>query len=91
MHPGWEMEIKGSEITAITNHTGLLVVREEEKPRIKADPHVLERAIRANLENYLEAIQERFEPMVNHLGGLASIVLNKAVLESIDTEVVVQL
>ncbi|MFC2112582.1 hypothetical protein ACFLTA_04865 [Bacteroidota bacterium] len=82
---GWNMEFSSSDFSAITDHTGLLAVRNEVESRISADPDVLENAVKANLRDFLQAVRERTDPRVNHLDGLASIVINKAVEESLIT------
>ena len=40
--------------------------------------------IRLNLNDMIEAVREREMPMVNQLDGLASVILNKAVRESLE-------
>ena len=82
---GWDMELSSSGFSAMTDHTGLLVVRNEVEPRITADPDVMRYAIKANLQDFLQAVRERSEPRVNHIDGLASIVINKATEESLRT------
>ena len=90
-HLGWDMELSGTEFSAITDHTGMLAIRNEVEPRIAADPDVMDKSIKANIEDFLQAVKERNEPRVNHLDGLASIMLNKGVEESLRTGAAVQL
>ena len=82
---GWIMELSGADFSALTDHTGLLALNSEVEPRIAPDPAVMENAIRANLEDFMQSARERTEPRVNSLDGLASIILNKAVEESLQT------
>lgn len=82
---GWNMELTGENFSAMADHTGLLALRDEVEPRITPDTSTMENAIRRNVEDYLQAVRDRSEPLVNHLAGLASIMLNMAVEESIQT------
>ena len=82
---GWNLELRGENFTALSDHTGLLAVRNEVKPRMASDPAIMDKAIKANIEDFLQAVRERSEPSVNHIDGLASIVLNRAVKESLIT------
>jgi len=82
---GWNMKFSGENFTAMTDHTGLLAVRNEVKPRMTPDPAIMDKAIKANIEDFLHAVRQRSEPRVNHLDGLASIILNRAVEESLIT------
>ncbi len=80
---GWTMEFAGEEFRALADHTGMLAVNNEVEPRLAPDPAVFEKSVRANIQDFLKAIRERSEPMVNNLDGLSSIVLNNAVEESL--------
>ncbi len=83
---GWHMKISGNDFSALADHTGLLAVNNEVESRRAPDPAVLEKATRDNLEDFMDAVRERNEPRVNILDGLSSIVLNKALGESLRTE-----
>jgi hypothetical protein len=82
---GWTMEFEGEDLRALADHTGMLAVNNEVEPRLAPDPAVFEKSIRANIEDFLKAVRERSEPVVNNLDGLSSIVLNNAVEESLGT------
>jgi hypothetical protein len=88
---GWNMEFRGSDFKAIIDHTGLLALNEEVEPYLPPDPAALDKAIRANLEDFIKAVNERTQPRVNHLEGLASIMLNNAVEQSMETGLPVKL
>jgi hypothetical protein len=89
--PGWNMELEGHDITVRTDHTGMLAFDEGVEPRIAPDPGVMGKAIADNLRDYMEAVRNRSEPLVNTIDGLASIVLNNAVRESVETGAIVYL
>jgi predicted dehydrogenase len=80
---GWIMEVEGTEIEALTDHTGMLKLTDDVKPRISPTPSVWNKSIIRNIDNFLEAVRSRTEPTVNSLDGLAAIILNKATRESI--------
>jgi predicted dehydrogenase len=80
---GWIMEVEGFEIEALTDHTGMLKLTDDVKPRISATPSAWNKSIIRNIDNFLEAVRSRTEPTVNSLDGLAAIILNKATRESI--------
>lgn len=82
---GWNMELTGADFSALTDHTGLLALNSDIEPRFAPDPTVMEEAIIANLEDFIQAVRERYAPRVNSLDGLASIILNNAVGESLQT------
>lgn len=96
-HPGWDMEVSGTdrttgiEFSANTDYTGMLAIQNEVNPRISSDPDVLEKSIMANIEDFLDAVRNRNEPRVNHLDGLASIMLNRAVEKSLSKDAQVSL
>jgi predicted dehydrogenase len=81
-HRGWIMELSGEGFEAMADHTGILAIRGGVEPRIAPDPSVMEKAVKANIEDFLQAVKVRSEPRVNHVDGLASIILNTSVEES---------
>jgi hypothetical protein len=86
---GWIMELSGElpsgeSFSAVMDYTGMLALRNEIKPRIEADPDVMENAIRANMEDFINAVRHRRDPLVDHIDGLSSIILNNAIIESLE-------
>ena len=82
---GWTMELEGPKLNALADHTGLLRLNDEVKPRISPAPSVWTRSIITNMENFLQAVRLRTEPTVNSLEGLSSIILHEAALKSTHT------
>ena len=82
---GWNMELTGEGFAAVTDHTGMLAVNNEVEPRLAPDPAVLERAVRDNLEDFLQAVRERTTPLVNQIDGLSALILSNALTESLET------
>ncbi len=80
---GWTMKFTGEDFSALADHTGLLALNNEVEPRHAPDPAVLGKAIRLNMEDFLTAVRDRSEPRVNIIDGLASIMLNRSVEESL--------
>jgi hypothetical protein len=81
---GWNMEVEGDDFICRSDHTGLLSVNNEVEPRLAPDPGVFEDSLMENLENFMHAVRIREQSLVNSLDGLASIVLNNAVEESLN-------
>lgn len=88
---GWTMQISGENYFASTDHTGMLAMQEDVEPDPAPDPDILDKAICHNIEDFLRAVSERSEPLVNHIDGLSSIVLNGATRQSFETGRVVNL
>jgi len=79
---GWVMELAGPELNALADHTGLLRLNDEAKPRISPAPSVWTRSMINNMEDFLQAVRSRTEPKVNSLEGLSAIILHEAALKS---------
>ena len=88
---GWTMKIMSEKSAAVLDHTGLLAINDEAQPRIKASSRTWELAMVRNLEDFTDAVRSRFEPLLSSLDGLASIILNHAVEESLETGEAVRL
>jgi predicted dehydrogenase len=80
---GWIVELEGPGANALTDHTGMLKLHDEVKPRISPTPSVWSKSIIRNMEDFLDAVRSRTEPTVNSLDGLAAIILNHATMDSI--------
>jgi len=79
---GWIMELTGPELNALADHTGLLRLNDEAKPRISPAPSVWTRSMIMNMEDFLQAVRSRTKPTVNSLEGLSAIILHEAALKS---------
>ncbi|KPL17293.1 MAG: hypothetical protein AMS23_07360 [Bacteroides sp. SM1_62] len=79
---GWIMELDGPALSALTDHTGLLRLNDEVEPRRSPEPSVWDRSMIRNLEDFIQAVRSRTEPMVNSLDGLSAIILNQAAEKS---------
>ena len=79
---GWIMELESPELNALVDHTGLLRLNDEAKPRISPAPSVWTRSMIKNMEDFLQAVRSRTEPRVNSLEGLSSIILHEAALKT---------
>jgi predicted dehydrogenase len=88
---GWNMEILGREFLARTDHTGMLGINNEIEPRYKPDPGVMQKSILMNLNDFMESVKERSNPIVNSLDALAAIRLNDSVEKSLQSRSMVQL
>ena len=82
---GWEMDVEGMEFRARLDHLGELKINDEPQSRVKPSSRTWDEAMIQNLENFLEAVQSRTVPAPSSIDGLASIILNKAVEESLDS------
>ena len=85
MQVGWIMELKGASFRAVTDHTGLLRVNNEVEPRITASSSVWDRALTENMEGFLQVVRDRSEATTGLLDGLASVILNRALENSLIT------
>jgi predicted dehydrogenase len=88
---GWNMEITGDKFIARADHTGMLALNKEVEPRIAPDPGVFDRAVRENLEDFLQAVRDRVTPRVNQIDGLSAMILENAVRESLESGLWVKL
>ncbi len=88
---GWIMEVIGSDFRARLDHTGLLAINNEIQPRAGSSALSWESAMISNLEDITKSILTRSEPKLSSLDGLASIILNQAVVESLMTGRIVYL
>ena len=82
---GWNMELSGENFRATADHTGLLRVNDEVEARISPSPVVWERALSDNMVYFLQAVRNRSELPEGPLDGLASIILNRALKDSLIT------
>jgi predicted dehydrogenase len=80
---GWIMELEGPQLNALTDHTGLLRMNDEVEPRISPTPSVWTRSMTRNLQDFLQAVRLRTEPMVNSLDGLSAIILHQAAVTTL--------
>ena len=85
LQTGWTMDIMTGKSSAVLDHTGLLAIDDEVRPRIEAAGNTWELAMIRNLEDFTNAVRSRSEPMVSSLEGLASIILNRAFEKSLET------
>ncbi|GAI90116.1 unnamed protein product, partial [marine sediment metagenome] len=74
---GWILEVEGPQLSALADHTGLLRLNDEVEPRLSPAPSVWEKSIIKNLEDFIQAVRLRTEPMVNSLDGLSAIILTQ--------------
>ena len=88
---GWLLEAQGPQLRALVDHTGLLSLNDEVKPRHSPRTSVWARSIISNLEDFLRAVRTRSEPQVNSLDGLSAIILTDAARQSIRSGVKVDL
>ena len=80
---GWLLEAVGPQLRVLVDHTGLLSLNDEIKPRHSPAPSVWARSIIRNLEDFLRAVRTRTEPQVNSLDGLSAIILHEAAVKSL--------
>ena len=83
--PGWTMDVEGPEFRAGLDHSGLLTINDEPEPRVEPSSSTWDKAVIQNLENFINAVRDRSEPDLSSIDGLASIILNSAVEESLET------
>jgi hypothetical protein len=82
---GWGMRVEGEGFRAELDQTGLLALEGEVEPRFSTDPGIFRKSVRLSVRDFLSATRDRSEPRVNHLDGLASIILNSSVEKSMRT------
>jgi predicted dehydrogenase len=88
---GWVLEAEGPQLHVLVDHTGLLSLNDEVKPRHSPVPSVWARSIINNLEDFLRAVRTRTEPQANSLDGLSAIILTDAAGQSIRSGIKVDL
>jgi predicted dehydrogenase len=81
---GWIMEADGPQLNVLVDHTGLLSMNDEVKPRHSPDPDVWKMSMIRNFQDFLQAVRLRTEPMVNSLDGLSAIILHEAAVKTLD-------
>jgi hypothetical protein len=82
---GWAMRFEGRDFRAEMDHTGLLALNRDVEPRFSPDPGVFRKSVRQTIKDFLSATRDRSQPALNHLDGLASIIMNVSVEESLRT------
>ena len=80
---GWIMEVDGPKLTAMADHTGMLSVQNEVKPRHSPAPKVWTMSMIKNFRDFLQAVRKRTEPMVNSIDGLSAIILHEAAVRTL--------
>ena len=80
---GWILEVDGPQMNALADHTGLLSMNDEVKPRHSPDPYVWTMSMIKNFEDFLQAVRLRTDPMVNSLDGLSAIILHEAAVKTL--------
>ena len=80
---GWILEVDGPQLNALADHTGLLSIDNEVKPRHSPDSYVWTRSMIKNFEDFLKAVRSRTEPLVNSLDGLSAIILYEAAVKTL--------
>lgn len=80
---GWIMEMDGPELKVLADHTGLLNMNDEIKPRHSPTPSVWTQSMIKNFEDFLQAVRKRTEPMVNSIDGLSAIILHEAAVKTL--------
>jgi predicted dehydrogenase len=88
---GWVLQAEGPQLSVLVDHTGLLRLNDEVKPRHSPAQTVWARSIIRNLEDFLRAVRTRTEPQVNSLDGLSAIILTDAAGQSIRSGIKVDL
>jgi hypothetical protein len=81
---GWTLEATGTDFRARVDHTGLLAVNNEVRPRVEPATLSWESAMIGNLEDFIQAVHNRTEPRISTLEGLSAIILNRAVKDSVE-------
>ena len=82
---GWTMELSGANFRAIADHTGMLRLNNDVEDTVPASSSVWDRALTDNMEYFLQAVRDRSEFPEGPLDGLASIILNRALKDSLIT------
>jgi len=80
---GWILEADGPQLNALADHTGLLSMNNEVKPRHSPDSYVWTSSMIKNFEDFLQAVRLRTDPMVNSLDGLSAIILHEAAVKTL--------
>jgi len=80
---GWIMEVDAPQLSVVADHTGLLSIDNEVKPRHSPSPDVWTKSMSRNFEDFLQAVRSRNEPLVNSLDGLSAIILHKAAVNTL--------
>ena len=88
---GWTMDVTGPDFRARSDYTGILSINNEPQPRINSSSLTWDRAMIQNIEDFTQALLIRSEPELSSLDGLASIILNRAVEESVKSGMQVSL
>ena len=88
---GWIMDLEGPGLNALADHTGLLKLNNSVEPMVSPDPKVWKDSMVRNLQDFIEAVRFRNEPVTNFLDGLSAVILTEAAVRSEQNGIAVQL